>query len=516
MFHVKHMGRPFLLGIDVGTSGLKAVLLDSRGGVAGSVTETYPLAVPRPGWAEQAPVRWWEACSRAVRRLLSRKGIAPSKVAGVGLTGQMHGSVFLDGRGKVLMPAILWCDQRTAGECKEITRRVGGRAALLRLALNPALTGFTAPKILWVRRNAPEVYRATSRVVLPKDFVRFRLTGTHAADVSDASGTLLFDIRKRRWSRELLGALGIPRNWMPDALESCEIAGRVSREGAAATGLLQGTPVVAGAGDQAAGAVGCGVIEPGVVSCALGTSGVVFAACGRPRATPDGSLHLFCSAVRDGWHLMGVMLAAGGSLRWVRDELGGLGLLGRARGGDPYDCLTAAASRVPAGSENLVFLPYLTGERTPHADPDARGVFFGLSLRHGPAHLVRAVLEGVAYGMRDSLELVRGMGVRIHRIRLSGGGARSPLWCRIHVSVFGLPAFTLAREEGPALGAAMLAGLGAKVWDGYARAVHACVSDADRYSPDRKWALVYKKGYETYRQLYPALAGRFSSAAAPD
>jgi xylulokinase len=386
------------------------------------------------------------------------------------------------------------------------------------------LTGFTAPKLLWVRRHFPQVFGHTATVLLPKDFVRFRLTGGYAADVSDASGTLLFDVRKRRWSGAVLRALGIPGEWMPDALESCEIAGKVSREGAAATGLLAGTPVVAGAGDQAAGAVGCGVVEPGIVSAALGTSGVVFAACRLPKKIPDGSLHLFCSAVRGGWHMMGVMLAAGGSFRWLRDEMCCLGLApyralrsgtrlvgGR---GDPYDAMTAAATTVPAGAEGLFFLPYLTGERTPHADPWARGVFFGLSLRHGPAHLVRAVLEGVAYGMRDSLELMRGLGLRVARMRLSGGGAKSPLWCRIQASIYGIPAFTLEREEGPALGAAMLAGLGTGVFGDYGRAVRACVGEKRRFAPVAEWRRTYGKGYEIYRRLYPALRGLFHEAAA--
>ena len=512
MFHVKHSGKDLLVGVDVGTSGLKALLLDAGGRLRGSATETYPLRVPRPGWAEQDPEAWWGAGVRAIRKLLKGADLPASRVAGVGLTGQMHGSVLLDGGGKVLMPAILWCDQRTSGECDEITRRVGGRNELLRLTCNPALTGFTAPKLLWIRRHLPQVFKKTTTVLLPKDYVRFRLTGNPAADVSDASGTLLFDVRKRRWSGTVLKALGIPREWMPEAAESSEVVGKVSRAGAAATGLLQGTPVVAGAGDQAAGAVGCGVVEPGIVTAALGTSGVVFAACRLPSRVPDGSLHLFCSAVRGGWHMMGGMLAAGGSFRWLRDEMRGLGI---SRGeGDPYDAMTFAANRVPAGAEGLFFLPYLTGERTPHADPWARGVFFGLSLRHGPAHLVRAVLEGVTYGMRDSLELMRGLGLRIARLRLSGGGAKSPLWCRIQASIYGTAGYTLTREEGPALGAAMLAGLGSGVFSDCRQAARVCVEERKRYAPEAGWRRTYEKGYEVYRQLYPALRGLYRQAAA--
>ena len=503
---MKHKGQNVLLGVDVGTSGLKTILLSPTGRLLGSVTETYPLDVPRPGWAQQDPGLWWDACRRAIRRLLDSGTVKSSGIAAVGLTGQMHGSVFLGNRGQVLAPALLWCDQRTSEECGLITRLVGGRRALLRLTFNPALTGFTAPKILWVKRHLPHVFREIAKVLLPKDYVRYCLTGGFASDVSDASGTLLFDVRGRRWSQPVLKALGLPRNWFPDALESPEITGRISREAARATGLVAGTPVVAGGGDQAAGAIGCGVVEPGVVSATLGTSGVVFAACRLPAEGPDGRLHLFCSAVRGGWHLMGVMLSAGGALRWMRDELGAAVFpAGGPRGADPYDVMCREAAKVPAGSEGLMFLPYLTGERTPHADPHARGVFFGLSLKHGAAHMTRAVLEGVAYGMRDSLELIRGMGVRVSKVRLSGGGARNPLWCRIQASVYGAVGARLTREEGPAMGAAMLAGLGAKVFTDYAHACRACVAERDRFRPDRRLMKIYSGGYRLYRELYPAL-----------
>ena len=500
------------MGVDVGTSGLKALLIDGRGRLLGSNMETYPLKVPRPGWAEQDPEAWWGGCTRAVRKLLKQAHIPPSRVAGVGLTGQMHGSVFLNRSGKVLMPALLWCDQRTGRECAEITSLVGGAQSLLRLTMNPALTGFTAPKVLWVRRHIPEVYRKTAKLLLPKDFVHFRLTGGYSADVSDASGTLLFDVARRTWSDPVLKALRIPREWLPDARESCEIAGKVSREGAAATGLLEGTPVVAGAGDQAAGAIGCGVVEPGIVSCTLGTSGVVFAACNLPKRVPDGSLHLFCSAVKGGWHMMGVMLSAGGSFKWLRDEMACLGMK-IPPGADPYSVMSREAEKVPAGAEGLVFLPYLSGERTPHADPSARGVFFGLSLRHGRAHLIRAVLEGVAYGMRDSMEIMRGLGLRTSRIRLSGGGAKGPLWCRIQASIYGAPGYTLVREEGPAMGAAMLAGIGTGVFRDYPAACRIGVEEKVRFNPRRDWYHVYEKYYGIYRSLYPALRPLFADAA---
>ena len=512
MFHVKHSGKDVLLGVDVGTSGLKALLIDSQGRLLGSAMETYPLKVPRPGWAEQDPGDWWNGCVRAVKKLLIQARLAPSRIAGVGMTGQMHGSVFLNRQGKVLMPSLLWCDQRTSRECDEITALVGGAKSLLRLTMNPALTGFTAPKVLWVRRHVPEVFRNSAKLLLPKDFVRYCLTGGYAADVSDASGTLLFDVAHRRWSRPVLKALRIPQEWLPDALESSEIAGKVSRAGALATGLLEGTPVIAGAGDQAAGAIGCGVIAPGIVSCTLGTSGVVFAACNLPNTAPDGSLHLFCSAVKGGWHMMGVMLSAGGSFRWLRDEMNSLGIKS-SRGRDPNDSMTQAAGKIPAGSGGLVFLPYLSGERTPHADPSARGVFYGLSLAHGSAHLVRSVLEGVSYGMRDSLEIMRGLGLQPQRIRLSGGGARSPLWCQIQASIYGVPSFTLVREEGPAMGAAMLAGIGVGLFKDYSHACRIGVREQHRYMPKGEWRNAYNNGYGIYRSLYPAMRPLFRATA---
>ncbi len=508
VFHVKR-AVGVLLGVDVGTSGLKALLLAPDGRVVASVTEPYPLDIPRPGWAQQDPELWWKACVSAIRTLVAK---SPAKVVGLGLTGQMHGSVFLDRSDRVLTPALLWCDQRTSAECDEITERVGGPKALLALTFNPALTGFTAPKILWVRRHLPEVFRKTERVLLPKDFVRLRLTGRHATDVADASGTLLFDVRRRTWSEPMLKALGLPRRWFPDAFEGCEVTGAVTAAVARLTGLPEGTPVVAGGGDQAAGAIGCGVIEPGVVSASLGTSGVVFAACECPKQVPDGRLHLFCSSVKGGWHCMGVMLAAGGALRWYRDTLG-VSVIPAGSRADPYDIICREASKVPAGSDGVVFLPYLTGERTPHADPWARGVLYGLSLKAGPAHLARAVLEGVAYGMRDSVELVRGLGVHVARIRLSGGGARNPFWCRMQAAVYGATTVRLVREEGPAMGAAMLAGIGTSVFRSYRDAVRTCVSERDRFASDPALRRTYDAGYRVFRDLYPALRPIFRSAA---
>lgn len=510
---MKHSGG-VLLGVDVGTSGLKALLLAPSGRLLGSATVGYPMEVPRPGWAQQDPKLWWDGAVKAIRQLLKDSRLPPSRIAGVGLTGQMHGSVFLGARGDVLSPALLWCDQRTAAECDEITRLAGGRASLLRMTFNPALTGFTAPKVLWVRRHWPQVARKTAKLILPKDYVRFRLTGGYASDVADSSGTLLFDVARRRWSDPLLKALRIPRAWLPEALEGCDRTGEISAEGARATGLLAGTPVFAGGGDQAAGGIGCGVIEPGLVSASLGTSGVVFAACRLPRRVPDGRLHVFCSSVKGGWHAMGVMLSAAGSFGWFRHQLGAAVYGQLPRGANPYEALCRAAAKIPAGSEGLQFLPYLTGERTPHADPHARGVFFGLSLRHTPAHLTRAVLEGVAYGMNDSLSLIRELGGgRVARVRLSGGGAVNPLWCRIHAAVFSATCARLTREEGPALGAAMLAGIGSGVYRDYPHAVRACVVERDRFQPEAAWSKTYARGYAAYRSLYPALKPEFEAAA---
>ncbi len=504
-------GKELLLGIDVGTSGLKALLLASNGRLLGSSLETYPLDIPRPGWAQQDPALWWKACVRAIRRLLEKNRVSPASIAAVGLTGQMHGSVFLDSRGRVLCPALLWCDQRTSAECADINSAVGGPSQLLRLAFNPALTGFTAPKILWVRKHLRQVYRATAKILLPKDFVRYQLTGSFSSDVADASGTLLFDVKNRRWSQPLLKALKIPRALLPDVQESPEISGRVSPAASRATGLPAGTPVIAGAGDQAAGGLGCGIIQPGLVSATLGTSGVVFAACDLPKHTPDGRLHLFCSAVRGGWHLMGVMLAAGGSFRWFRDELGRAVLAGRAASpADPYDLLCSAAARIPAGADGLVFLPYLTGERTPHADPHARGVFFGLSLKHSAAHLTRSVMEGITFGMRDSLELVRSMGVKVGKVRLSGGGARNPIWCEMQAAMYHATCARLKREEGPAMGSAILAGLGVGIFRSYQHATAVCVAEKDTFRPDSRNAAIYDRIYITYRRLYPALKPLFS------
>jgi xylulokinase len=468
-----------LVGLDVGTTGVKALALSPEGDVLTRIEEAYPLSTPQPGWAEQDPENWWRAAKSALA------GLGTADLAGLGLTGQMHGLVVLDERERVLRPAILWNDQRTAAECVEIEERLGLRR-LVELTGNRALPGFTAPKLLWLRRHEPEVYERIAHVLLPKDYVRLRLTGARAIDATDASGTLLFDVARRRWSDEVLAALEIPPEWLPTVLESPALAGHTS----------DGVPVAAGAGDQAAGALGVGVDRPGPLSVVLGTSGVVFAALPAFAANPEGRLHSFCHAVPDGWHAMGVMLAAAGSLSWLRDVVAP---------GESFETLTAEAEPRPAGAEGLVFLPYLAGERTPHADPDARGAFVGLSLRHDRGALVRAVLEGVAFGLRDALELLKELGVEPQIGRASGGGARSDLWLRIVASVLGIPLERTAVEEGAAYGAALLGGVAAGVFGDVHEALAACVRVRDRIEPEPAWADSYASEYQRFRALYPAL-----------
>jgi xylulokinase len=458
-----------LVGLDVGTTGVKAIAITEEGEVVSSAEEGYPLLTPHPGWSEQDPDDWLQASERALARL----GV---DVARVGLSGQMHGLVCLDEHDRVLRPAILWNDQRTGAECAEIEERVG-LERLISLTGNRALPGFTAPKLLWIRRHEPDVYGRIRRIMLPKDYVRFRLTGEWAIDAADASGTLLFDVAHRRWSDEVLSALEVPHEWLPPAHESTEIAG---------------------AGDQQAAALGVGVIEPGTVSVVLGTSGVVLASLPTYAHDSQARVHAFCHAVPDTWEAMGVMLNAAGSLRWLRDAIAPA---------TSFDELTAEALRWSPGAEGLTFLPYLQGERTPHADPDARGAFTGLSLRHDRGALVRAVLEGVAYGLRDSLELLRELGVRPEKGRVSGGGARSLLWLEIVASALGLPLELTVVEEGSAFGAALLAGVADEVFADAREAVAACVRAGAGVEPNPDWAPAYEAGYARFRALYPALRG---------
>lgn len=501
----------YLLGIDVGTSGIKALLLNEAGNVVASATSDYPMSTPRPLWTEQNPDDWWRAATLSIRQVL--QGVDPNYVVGIGLTGQMHGLVALDATGNVVRPCIMWNDQRTSAQCAAITLKVGERR-LLDLIGNPVLPGFTAPKILWVRENEPDLYARIARVLLPKDYLRYRLTGAFATEVSDASGTALFDVRHRRWSAEVLDALQIPREWLPDCFESPIVSTRVSKQAAEETGLAEGTPVVGGGGDQAAQAVGSGIVSEGIVSATLGTSGVVFASSESYRQEPEGRLHAFCHALPSSWHLMGVMLSAAGSFRWFRDALGQAELAeARATNADVYELLTGEAASAPAGCEGLIFLPYLTGERTPYPDPDARGVYFGLTLRHRKAHLIRAVLEGVAYGLRDSLDLMRALGLKISQVRASGGGARSRLWRQILADVFDSEIVLVNVTEGAAYGAALLAGVGAGLYRDVHDACAQTIRVTDRVEPSEN-ARIYADYYPIYRALYPALAQQFKSVSA--
>ena len=467
-----------LVGLDVGTTGVKAIAISPDGDVLARAEHEYPLSSPEPGWAEQDPADWWRATERALASLGAEQ-------ASLGLTGQMHGLVLLDAADRVLRPAILWNDQRTGAEVAEIEELLG-LDRLVALTGNRALTGFTAPKLLWLRRHEPDVFGRIAHVLLPKDYVRLRLGGERAIDVADASGTLLFDVEHRRWSEEMVKLLELPREWLPKALESPEISAQTA----------SAVPIAAGAGDQAAGALGVGVDGPGALSVVLGTSGVVFAALPRFQADPEARVHSFCHAVPGRWHAMGVMLSAAGSLRWLRETVAPSAA---------YDELIAEAAAVERGSEGILFLPYLSGERTPHADPNARGAFTGLALSHRRGHLVRAVLEGVAYALRDSLELLRELGVRPEVGRASGGGARSRLWLEIVASVLGLPLELTAVEEGAAYGAALLGGVTAGVFRDVHEAVAACVRVRDRIEPNEAWRRHYESGYARYRALYPVL-----------
>lgn len=483
-----------VVGIDVSTTATKAIVIDESGTVLGVGIAEYGLDVPHPLWSEQAPQSWWDATVVAIRQALASSGAGD--IAAVGLTGQMHGAVLLDRADDVLRPAILWNDQRTAAEC-DLIREVVGQERLIAITGNDAMTGFTAPKLVWVREHEPDVWQRIAHVLLPKDYVRLRLTGDHAVDKADGSGTLLFDLARRDWSAEVVAALGIDPEWLPRTSEGPEVTGTVTNAAAEATGLRAGTPVVAGGGDQAANAVGVGVVSPGDMALSLGTSGVVFAATSAPVFDPRGRVHAFCHAVPGGWHMMSVMLSAGGSLRWFRDAL--------APGIDFRD-LVAEAADVPIGSEGLLFLPYLSGERSPHADPLARGAFVGLTLAHDRRHLTRAVLEGVAFGLRDGLDLMRDAGApRPSQVRVSGGGTASRVWRQILADVLGAEIATVSTAEGAAYGAAILAGVGAGWYQDVSAACAALVMATPSEEPGPV-AELYAEAHAMYRDLYPALA----------
>lgn len=503
-----------VIGVDVGTSGTKAVAINESGKLLASALVEYPLLTPKPGWAEQDPAEWKNAAIAALKELAHAPGVAPNAVKGIGLTGQMHGSVFLDAENKVLRNALLWCDNRTAPQCDAITAKVGEKR-LIEMVCNPALTGFTAPKILWLRDNEPALYDKLKRVLLPKDYIRYVLTGEFATDVADASGTLLFDVKNRTWHTELMSILGLDASLMPRAYEGPEVTGVLSKEAAALTGLPAGIPVVAGGGDQAAGGIGNGIVRKGVISSTVGTSGVVFAFAENVSLDPEGRVHMFCHSVPGKWHVMGVVLSAGGSLRWFRDALCPVEIAeAKTRGFDPYQVITAAAAHIAPGAEGLTFLPYLSGERTPHKDPYAKGAFVGLSLKHTRAHMARAVLEGVAFAMRDSLEIMREMGVAVTQVRASGGGARSSLWRQIQADVNKTPLVTTNIDEGPAYGAALLSTVATGLYQSVEEACDAIIKVVDECPPNASNAPVYDEWFKEYQEAYKALAPGFKRSAA--
>jgi xylulokinase len=490
-----------LLGIDVGTGGTRALLIDESGLVIASATADHvDFASLQTGWAEQEPRDWWRACCEAVRQVLSTSRIPNSEIACVGFSGQMHGAVLLDEAGEPLRPSLIWCDQRTAAEAAELTQSIGAEQ-LLAWTCNPALTNFTLTKLLWVRKHEPHLFAKFRTLLLPKDYVRFRLTGEYAMDMADASGTLLFDVANRKWSSEMARATNIPMSVLPRLFESCDVCGGLSKTGADATGLKMGTPVVCGAGDQAAGAVGLGVVSPGAVHATIGTSGVVFASTDRPAMDPRGRLHTFCHAIPNRWHVMGVTQAAGLSLRWFRDRFG----VTHGSSGDAYDALTVEAASAPAGSDGVMWAPYLMGERTPHLDPNARAALVGLAANHGRAHVIRAILEGVAFSLKDSFSIFEEMSVSVKQIRLGGGGARSPLWRQIQADVYGRAVEIVEAEEGAAYGAALLAGVGAGIWPTVDDACREVVRIKSRVEPNRDSSGTLQELYLRYRRVYPAL-----------
>ncbi|HEX4999924.1 MAG TPA: xylulokinase [Terriglobia bacterium] len=492
----------YWLGLDIGTGGTRALLVDAEGRVRHAFTAPHePMLMQRPLWAEQRPENWWDAAVAATRGALAAAGASGQDVLGVGLSGQMHGLVMLDAASAVIRPALIWCDQRSQAQVDAINA-VMGSAAVVAATANPALTGFTLPKLLWVRDNEPQQFQRIRKMLLPKDYVRFRLTGEFASDVSDASGTALFDVVHRSWSREMTSRLEIDASILPPALESPEVAGTISRAAAAATGLAEGTPVAAGAGDQAASAVGNGIVETGRVSCTIGTSGVVFAHTEAPAYDPAGRVHTFCHAVPGAWHVMGVTQGAGLSLQWFRNTLAP---------GMEYDVLAAEAATAPAGAQGLIWLPYLMGERTPHLDATARGGWVGLTAKHTRADMIRAILEGVSYSQKDGLDIIEGMGVRADSVRLSGGGARSAFWRQMFADVFGKPAVMLKTEEGSAYGAALLALVATREYASVREVCRAVIRESATLTPDPEAVNVYRHGHRLYGSLYPALSAFYRS-----
>ena len=493
------------LGIDVGTSGTKALAINPQGKILAEASAGYPLHHPQPLWSEQNPEDWWQATIKVVRAVVKKAKLKAADVKAIGLSGQMHGSVFLDKQGHVIRPALLWNDQRTEAECVEIEKRAGGRKQLIKLVANPALTGFTAPKILWLRNHEPKNFARLAKVLLPKDEIRRRLTGEYATEVSDASGMLLLDVVKRKWSKQLLSKLELDESLLGTCYESEEVTGKLTTTAAKLLGLTTACVVVGGAGDCAAGAVGNGIVKSGLLNTSLGTSGVVFVYSDQPQFDPEGRLHTFCHAVRGKWHMMGVTLCAGGSLQWFHDKVCAVDHNSKSL----YDQLTKEAAAVPAGAEGLQFLPYLTGERTPHLDPHARGAFVGLTLSHTRGHLTRAIMEGVTYSLRDSFAIMTDLGVPVKQIRASGGGAKNPFWRQMQADVFGKPVTAMVADEGAAYGVALLAAVGAGEYKDITEACAATIKTADESKPDVQAHKVYDRAFPVFQSLYRSLKDEF-------
>ncbi len=486
----------YWLGVDIGTGGSRALLIDEKGVVKAGFTAPHEdMRMEKPLWAEQRPEDWWDAAQKAIQGVLVEAKVTGKNIKGVGLSGQMHGLVLLDENHDVIRPALIWCDQRSQAQVDFINKRVG-KSNVVAFTANPVLTGFTLPKLLWVRDNEPKAFERVRKVLLPKDYIRFRLTGEYATEVSDASGTSLFDVVMRRWSGQMLERLGLDREILPRVYESSDITGQITAEAAARTGLLEGTPVVGGGGDQAASAVGNGIVEPGIVSCTLGTSGVVFAHMDKAHYDPEGRVHTFCHAVKGAWHVMGVTQGAGLSLQWFRNQLAP---------GIAYDALTAEAATAPVLSHGLYWLPYLMGERTPHLDSTARGGWIGLTAKHTRADMIRSLLEGVSYSQKDCLDVIEHMGVPVESVRASGGGARSPFWRQLLADIFSKRVVTLASQEGSAYGAAVLAMVGGGTYATVPEACRALIRETDSVLPGPHESQKYRRGHEVYRALYPTL-----------
>lgn len=497
----------YLLGIDIGTSGTKTLICDQRGKVLATASAPHTVQSPKPGWSEQSPEQWWAATIRATGAVLSKAKIKGTQVSAIGLSGQMHGSVFLDDAGpkeaKALRPALLWNDQRTIAECADLEQAAGGRKKLIAMTGNPALTGFTAPKILWVRKNEKRLWDKVRHILLPKDYIRYRMTGEYATEVGDASGTSLLDVKKRAWNKKLLSLLDLDAALLPKCFESHEVSGELSSWAAKKLGLAAGTPVVGGSGDQPAGAVGNGIVTAGIASATLGTSGVVFVHSDQPVYDPMGRVHTMCSAVAGKWCNFGCMLSAAGSFQWFRDALFPK---------ESFESLTTVAAGATPGAEGLYFLPYLTGERCPYPNPEARGAFVGLTVRHDKAAMTRALLEGITFGMADQVRIFADeMGIPIRTLRLSGGGAKSPFWRQLQADIYGKNVATINSDEGPAYGVALLAGVGTGVWSSVPQACSAAIEEVQKLKPDRKLAAFYAQAHRQYQSLYPALAPRFAS-----